>query len=441
MSDIQSEPQQSEVSDDLGISLEADAEIWKDLGAQIEAARNLVFEKKYEEATEACKALIAQESLPLGAAAKVALIFKSLGHEDVAEKIQKRVLKGIKSNLDRLKDPQTALFPAAAALFDLGEKEDAEKLVWKALQKAPDTQLVVVEAAALFVQFDLREHAYNVAKTYLENTSDAFNSAIHLSVVLSHLKYVEGAQMCLQIAEKNCKTKAERAKLDYFFASNGMPVADLDQHGMAVELFDKFAENYDTQLGILGNNGPSLIFTALQELNLPKKKTQRVLDAGCGTGLCAGFLREYAKELTGIDLSVKMLEVSREKGLYDFLARTDLSVPATFPEGKFDLIVCADVLVYFGELKTVLTNFHQILNPGGMLIVTVEDEGDETVKTGFKLYPSGRYKHSDTYIEKTVREVGFPKPKLFKHARLRNEFGAPVLGTVFAVQKPALVFN
>jgi predicted TPR repeat methyltransferase len=73
--------------------------------------------------------------------------------------------------------------------------------------------------------------------------------------------------------------------------------------------------------------------------------------------------------------------------------------------------------------------------------VTVEDEGDETVKTGFKLYPSGRYKHSDTYIEQTVREVGFPKPKLFKHARLRNEFGAPVLGTVFAVQKPALVFN
>ena len=216
----------------------------------------------------------------------------------------------------------------AVALFDLGEKEDAEKLVWKALQKAPDTQLVVVEAAALFVQFDLREHAYNVAKTYLENTSDAFNSAIHLSVVLSHLKYVEGAQMCLQIAEKNCKTKAERAKLDYFFASNGMPVADLDQHGMAVELFDKFAENYDTQLGILGNNGPSLIFTALQELNLPKKKTRRVLDAGCGTGLCAGFLREYAKELSVIDLSVKMLEVSREKGLYYFLSRTDLSVTA-----------------------------------------------------------------------------------------------------------------
>jgi hypothetical protein len=44
-------------------------------------------------------------------------------------------------------------------------------------------------------------------------------------------------------------------------------------------------------------------------------------------------------------------------------------------------------------------------------------------------------------MQQTLQAVGFSKPRLMKHARLRNEFGLPVLGTVFAVQKPALVFN
>lgn len=77
------------------------------------------------------------------------------------------------------------------------------------------------------------------------------------------------------------------------------------------------------------------------------------LDADCGTGLCAAFLRPYAKELHGVDLSVNILEISHKKGGYDFLARTDLSEIVTFPHGKFDMIVCADVQVYFGTLVAV----------------------------------------------------------------------------------------
>lgn len=438
MQDVQVDPSRDE---DREITLEPNPEVTKEILAELQRARSLINDGDLEEATKICKTLLARDDMSIGAASKLTFVLKMLGQDEVAERIQTRILGKIKGKIHLLRDPATAMFPAAMILIDLGEPETAEQLIFKALETAPGEQLVVVEAAALLVQLDRHDAAYQLAKDYLDSIDRAFDSAIHFSVVFSHIKYPEGARMCLDVAKRNCKTKTERAKLDYFLASNGEPVAQLDQHGMAVELFDKFADIYDHQLGVLGNNGPSLIYTALEELKLPKKKTRRVLDAGCGTGLCAGFLRDYAKELTGVDLSVKMLEVSRDKGVYDYLARTDLSVAATYPEGKFDLIVCADVFVYFGELRTVLGNLKQVLNPGGWLIATVEDENDDTVVTGFKLYPSGRYKHADGYIIQTLSEVGFPKPKLMKHARLRDDFGVPVLGTVFAVQKPALVFN
>src|SRR5215472_12275872 len=40
---------------------------------------------------------------------------------------------------------------------------------------------------------------------------------------------------------------------------------------------------------------------------------QRVLDAGCGTGVLALLLAELGHEVTGVDLAVQMLEVARLK--------------------------------------------------------------------------------------------------------------------------------
>merc|ERR1712232_817525 len=44
----------------------------------------------------------------------------------------------------------------------------------------------------------------------------------------------------------------------------------------------------------------------------------------------------------------------------------------TFPKEAVDLIVCADVLCYFGDLKQVLQEFSDRLAVGGDLIFTTE---------------------------------------------------------------------
>jgi predicted TPR repeat methyltransferase len=411
------------------------------LVGQLETARQLIDNGDPDAAWALCDKILSTPDLPVNTGVKAALLAKEIGREEIAEAVFAAAYDKITTILNRLRDPERAILPAAEALADMEHYDMAEALCLKARELAPDNLTVAVGYTAFLVYRERQVDALKVAEDYLDQAQSAFEGAIHFAMIFNHLAVPDAARHCLTKAEKACKTKTQKAKLEFFLASDGMAKTELDQHGMAVELFDQFAKDYDKQLEKLENNGPSMIFTALEDLQLPKKKNRRVLDAGCGTGLCAGFLRPYAKELHGVDLSVKMLEIAREKGGYDFLARTDLSQIVTYPEGKFDMIVCADVLDYFGALNTVLANLNQILTPGGWLLVTVEHESDTSIPRGYKLYPSGRHKHSDDYMVKTLAGAGFPKPKLLKHARLRNEFGLPILGTLIAVQKPALMFG
>lgn len=427
-------------SDEAEVILDVDEAATAKIVGKLETIRGLIDAGDTNAAMALCDEVLTSPNLPVNAGVKLGLLIQEIGQTDIADVLFETTYAKIKAVIHRLENPERALLPAAEALADLGYFDEAEMLCRKAIAKAPDNLTVAVGYAAFLVYRDRVNDAVKISENYCTLTDSKFNGAIHFAMIFDHLKCDDAARACLERAKKYCKTKNQRAKLDFFLASKGMKKTASDQHGMAVELFDGFADNYDTQLTKLDNNGPSMVLTALEDLNLPKTRTRRVLDAGCGTGLCAGFLRPYAKELHGVDLSVKMLEISKKKGGYDYLARTDLSEIVTFPEGKFDMVICADVLVYFGALNIVFRNFSSVLSPGGWLILTVEHEGDPAVTGGFKLYPSGRHKHSTEYLTKTLAEAGFPKPKMLKHARLRNELGAPIFGTLVAVQKPALSF-
>jgi predicted TPR repeat methyltransferase len=424
---------------DVPIVRDPDAEILFEINSELEKASELASEGKTEEALGLCVKVLGRENLPARSAASLSLIMRKLGQTQVADKIRSVVLQGIRGNIEQIERSTSTILPTAEALDDLGARDDAERLYWRAIDISPNDPTVILAVAGFLLQQQRKDEAVTLAEEFCTRVGHQFEILLHFSTFFTYFEANEAAKRFLGYAAAQCKTKTQRTQLDFRRAAMGSPVAELDQHNMAVELFDSFADNYDSKLTILGNNGPSLILTAIEELKLPKTQTRRVLDAGCGTGLCAGFLRDYAKDLVGVDLSINMLQKAREKRLYDSLARTDLSNPATFPEGTFDMIVCADVLVYFGALDEVLRNLRRALNPGGWLLATFEDETNQSVKSGFKLYPSGRHKHSDAYLLATLSRAGFPKPRLLEHGRLRNEMTLPVLGTVMAVQKSALV--
>lgn len=98
-----------------------------------------------------------------------------------------------------------------------------------------------------------------------------------------------------------------------------------------------------------------------------------VADFGCGTGLLSFLLQPMARSLTGIDSSVGMLEVFREKGRQFALQniRTQLADldRGDILTGRYDLVVSTMTLHHVRNVSAVLDQLHGVLAPGGSLCV------------------------------------------------------------------------
>jgi SAM-dependent methyltransferase len=94
----------------------------------------------------------------------------------------------------------------------------------------------------------------------------------------------------------------------------------------------------------------------------------RILDAGCGTGGNALFLRRYG-EVVGIDLAPEALELGGPR-LPGRLARASvLDLP--FASGSFDLLTSFDVLYHRAvpDEDRALAEAARVLRPGGRLLI------------------------------------------------------------------------
>lgn len=193
------------------------------------------------------------------------------------------------------------------------------------------------------------------------------------------------------------------------------------------ELFDGMAESFDDHLHQLDYRAPELIASAVAARYGPPAGSLDVLDAGCGTGLCGPSLRPYARRLTGVDLSPRMIERARARGDYEELAVAELTAFLIGYPAAYDLIVSADTLVYFGQLEPVSSAAAAALRPGGRLAFTVERVAEPDAPAGFDLGSSGRYRHSEAYLRRTLAQAGLAVETL-EPTTLRLEAGQPVEG-------------
>ncbi|WP_035693185.1 class I SAM-dependent DNA methyltransferase [Azospirillum halopraeferens] len=203
-------------------------------------------------------------------------------------------------------------------------------------------------------------------------------------------------------------------------------------------LFDRFAGEFEDRLAELDYRAPALLAAAVAErTGGDGDGGWTVLDAGCGTGLCAPFLRPLARRLEGVDLSPGMLEHARARGLYDALTEAELEAFLAGRPAAFDLIVAADVLCYFGPLDTVLARAAAALMPGGLLAFTVERLADGAAAgdgPGHRLNPNGRYAHAEAHVDGALAAARLVDPRMTR-AVLRHEGGHPVEGLVVTARR------
>jgi predicted TPR repeat methyltransferase len=201
------------------------------------------------------------------------------------------------------------------------------------------------------------------------------------------------------------------------------------------QMFDNFARNFDEKLAKLEYQGPELCRAALAAAMGAPARSLVALDAGCGTGLCGPLIAPFVSHLTGVDLSGQMLARARAGGHYDELIQAELTEYLEGQQARFELIVCADTLCYFGPLEAVLGAAGAALAPGGTLIFSVERAPEGPAgERGHHLNLHGRYSHSERYVKSVLEGAGLHLAAL-EPGVIRNEGGAPVPGLIVTARR------
>jgi predicted TPR repeat methyltransferase len=224
-------------------------------------------------------------------------------------------------------------------------------------------------------------------------------------------------------------TNSTAAHLSAAMSGSAVPLRGSDEY--VRETFDRFAATFDQNLSNLGYRAPALVSTALERM-LDGTVVDAVLDAGCGTGLCAEPLRPLTRRLVGVDLSAGMVDLARAKGRYEELHVAEL---CSFMESRprtYDAVVSADTLVYFGALEAAFSAAAISLKSRGRLVFTLEALVGEAGQ-GYRLEPHGRYSHAVEYIRSALASAGFGYIDL-QHEVLRRERGADVQGFLVSAE-------
>jgi predicted TPR repeat methyltransferase len=210
--------------------------------------------------------------------------------------------------------------------------------------------------------------------------------------------------------------------------------------GYVEQLFDSCSGNFERVLvEQLQYKTPQLLARSLVELSPPLPAAWDILDLGCGTGLSGLAVAANARELVGVDVSGGMLAQARERGIYSRLERQEL-VPwmSAEPEHAYDLVIAADVFIYFGRLDEAVKAVRRILRPAGAFALSGESPGSspntDSAPAGFRLNVTGRYSHTEAYLRRLAAANGF---RIERHLSIecRLERGVPVDGWL-AVWRP-----
>ena len=209
-------------------------------------------------------------------------------------------------------------------------------------------------------------------------------------------------------------------------ATSGDRIPERAADRYVAEHFDSFANSFDEALKGLDYAAPRLLADALAQRVTFGEGAFDLLDAGCGTGLCGVLLRSTSKTLVGVDLSAGMLAKAQARAIYDELVESELCAFMRSRPGAFDIVNCADTLVYFGALEEAAAAARACLRPGGLFAFTVEAAPADSEKP-YVINVHGRYAHRADYLRETLTAAGFSPPEI-EAVVLRKELGSDVNG-------------
>lgn len=175
------------------------------------------------------------------------------------------------------------------------------------------------------------------------------------------------------------------------------------------ERFDSVASAYNKKLEVAKFFGHEHMLRMLKSHSPSAsiRNDYEMLDIGCGTGLCGQAFKPFTRYIDGVDLSEKMLAISRNLGIYRQLYLGDVITHLSGIRNQYTLITSASVFLYFDDLQRVLVEVFSALKPGGLFIFTCDRHDDDSIDVQRNPRVSLLFTHSRNYIERCLKEAGF----------------------------------
>ena len=275
----------------------------------------------------------------------------------------------------------------------------------------------------------------------LEDARACYRRAVELEPDFSQ-PYINLGRLCELLGDRaeaaRCYRQAIAAEVDpeafrhFLNATEGVTTGRAPA-AYARTVFDNFAAHFDHRLvADLNYRIPQILCERIIEMCGPRKL--RVLDLGCGTGLCGTRLGNACSLLVGVDVSPAMLAKAAGPKRYDKLIEQDIAVYlAGAATAAFDVVLAADVFVYIGDLDEVFAQAARVLDAGGVFAFSIEHADD---KCDFRLQPNGRYVQSAGYIARIAAASGFGEILSFEQT-IRGKPGTGAPGFAFFLRKNA----
>jgi SAM-dependent methyltransferase len=118
----------------------------------------------------------------------------------------------------------------------------------------------------------------------------------------------------------------------------------------------------------------------------------KVLEFGCGNGDTLLRLKKLgkAKEIVGVDIYPGSVFLD------NFIEGDIETLVLPYPQGYFDIIICADILEHLIDPWESLKNMRNFLNANGTIIISVPNIRE--IKTMFTIFFRGDFKYQDKGI-------------------------------------------
>lgn len=326
--------------------------------------------------------------------------------------------------------PYEILFAYAISLDKNGDEADALVAYEQVLDLYPSHIDSILRATRLLPSYRSAESTVEFVVDRAQHFVEPEKITVQCAACLSHFGHQEVATQVLNTISNDSLPEEYQIIVTGILQDD--PTDDYSPESIQ-RMFDSHAHTYDDNFNYLKYRGPELLSELIGKIDFSGSLRVNALDVGCGTGLCGPTIKEVADQLTGIDLSQKMLDVAATKSCYDRLSAMDLMSLDRSYHSAFDLIVCFDTLCYFSDLKDAFSTLRHCLNKNGVLIFTVEQALDDS--TDFQLKASGRYGHHKGYLLSTLKSVGFSEPVALLSDTLRLQYDQPVDGYAILVYR------